>query len=376
MMRIMSIHPSDELYGSDRMFISTVNGLSRRGIEMTVGLPSKGALADLLGPELQWICTARIPRLEKRLMSARGLTFLLFKTPLALVRCFRAVRQARPDVLYVNTIIQPWWLVAAKLARIPSVIHVRESEQNLNRYVGRLLYSPLLLCRNVVFNSSSSQRTAERYVGSRRSFATIYNGKDLSSFLALPWPVPAPPLRLLYVGRISHRKGVDILPWVVDELRQLGIEVTVTLAGDCVEGAEEYLASIHETIRELRLESHFKWLGFLASTETELARCNVVVVPSRQEPFGTVAVEAMAAGRPVVVSDVEGLSEIVSTPQIGLKVAPDDIAAWTAALARLATDRDLSEELGRTARAYALETFGENAYLNSLLGLLETGQPQ
>jgi glycosyltransferase involved in cell wall biosynthesis len=80
-----------------------------------------------------------------------------------------------------------------------------------------------------------------------------------------------------------------------------------------------------------------------------LAEADIVVVPSRWEPFGNVAVEGMLARRPVVASSVQGLTEIVRPGQTGLLVPPDDPAALAAAIATLLGDWPRAKALAAAA---------------------------
>jgi len=92
------------------------------------------------------------------------------------------------------------------------------------------------------------------------------------------------------------------------------------------------------------------------------ARGDVVVVPSRVEPFGNVAVQAMLAGRPVVASRTQGLAEIVKDGETGLLVRPDDPVALADAIAELLDDPARASALAAAGRQDAAERFGAQRY--------------
>ena len=158
---------------------------------------------------------------------------------------------------------------------------------------------------------------------------------------------------ILFVGRLEPRKGIDtFLEAVPDVLRRIpGVRV-VAAGKDDIPGprgtpyAEAFLADpSHADIRD-----RVSFLGVV--DEEHLVRlysaCDVFVAPSRYESFGLIAVEAMRAGKPVIASDVGGLSEIVVPGETGLLVPPGDVAALTAALVEvLRADR---EEMGKAGR--------------------------
>ena len=94
-----------------------------------------------------------------------------------------------------------------------------------------------------------------------------------------------------------------------------------------------------------------QWLGRVPDTRTVYAAAEVIAVPSRQEGQGIVALEAMAAGRPVVASRVGGLAEMLTGGETALLVPPDDPRALAAALGRLRDDPALRARLAANGRA-------------------------
>jgi glycosyltransferase involved in cell wall biosynthesis len=88
----------------------------------------------------------------------------------------------------------------------------------------------------------------------------------------------------------------------------------------------------------------------------ELAEWDILVMPSRTEPFPLAALEAMVMGVPVVAADVDGMPEIVDS-STGILVAREDVSALTAAIVALAQDPGRRAELGAAGRTRATETF-------------------
>jgi glycosyltransferase involved in cell wall biosynthesis len=142
---------------------------------------------------------------------------------------------------------------------------------------------------------------------------------------------------VLFVGALSRHKGLDVLLEAHGRLRR---PVPLVLIGSRWPGMPRVPDGVtvlhdwpHEAVR-------LAW-----------ERCTLGVVPSVwREPFGLVALEAMAAARPVVASDIGGLSEIVAPGETGLLVAPGDAVQLTDAIARLLDDPALRARMGRAAR--------------------------
>jgi glycosyltransferase involved in cell wall biosynthesis len=102
-----------------------------------------------------------------------------------------------------------------------------------------------------------------------------------------------------------------------------------------------------------------------------LAEADIVVVPSRWEPFGNVAVEGMLAGRPVVASSVQGLTKIVRPGHTGLLVPPDDPAALAAAIATLLRDWPRAKALAAAGRQDTRDRFSPTRYQAEIRAVVE-----
>lgn len=135
---------------------------------------------------------------------------------------------------------------------------------------------------------------------------------------------------VLWVGRRVPQKGLDVLL----EAMPRGARLRLVGEGDPVAGRADT-----------------EDLGFLPSALDAMAEADVVVVPSRWEGFGLVALEAMAVGAPVIASAVDGLRDLVGDAAV--LVPPDDPAALRTAIQRVLADADLRARLGARGRERA-----------------------
>jgi len=146
---------------------------------------------------------------------------------------------------------------------------------------------------------------------------------------------------VLFVGRLVYEKGVHVLvnaiPRIIDK-----VNAKFVIVGNGY--MKDQLLSI---VKSMGLEHKVLFAGFLDEADlVKLQKCaDVSVVPSLFEPFGIVALEAMAAQSPVVVSDTGGLSEIVDHDLTGVKVYPNnpDSLAW--GITRVLLDSNYSTSL-------------------------------
>jgi len=180
----------------------------------------------------------------------------------------------------------------------------------------------------------------------------IPNGVEASRFnngrqpQLIPTGVSEDRKTILYVGRIVREKGIFTLLDAFEKLRKQGKDVSLVLVG---EGPlKEDLAK--EVLRR-KLNDRVKLAGFV--DEKKLVSLynssDAFVLPSHYEPFGMVALEAMASRVPVVVSDVGGLSEIVEDGITGVKVPAANPSTLAEGILRVLEDRELSEQLKENA---------------------------
>jgi D-inositol-3-phosphate glycosyltransferase len=159
---------------------------------------------------------------------------------------------------------------------------------------------------------------------------------------------------LLFVGRIQPLKGLDVAVGTLAELDDPGAELVVVGGPSGVDGPDE-LARVLALAEDLGVRDRIRWVEpqphHLLSTWYRAA--DVVLVPSRSESFGLVALEAAACGRPVVAAAVGGLRTIVDDGGTGFLVEGRAPVSYAAAVEKLLTDPDLAAAMGAAAATRA-----------------------
>jgi glycosyltransferase involved in cell wall biosynthesis len=302
---------------------------------------------------------AALRKYEFRRRPFRTILRILADTSFAL----RLLRARRPDILYVNTIICPWWILVGRVVGSAVVVHAREAEPS-RRIVSMLLYAPLLGARRVIVNS---RNTKDVIVKSwRRLYLRthiVYNGFDSSAFAGADAQSrcdQAGSVRIAFVGRLSWRKGLDVL---VDALALVKSETSwhLYVAGESVPGAD-FDERVRRLATERNMDHRVSFLGFVDDVPRLLRQCDVLVVPSRIEPFGNVAVEGQLAGLVVIAADVGGLREIVEHGSTGLVFEPGNAVDLAAAIHSVCQSEGLRVTLGARARESATSRFGQRRY--------------
>lgn len=182
--------------------------------------------------------------------------------------------------------------------------------------------------------------------------AIVPNGIRIRPLVEQPASVPA---FLAFAGRLVPEKGTHILLEALALLPRSLAHVRLRIAGD---GPER--ASLQSLADNLGLGDRVEFLGHLSREDVErtLATATVQVVPSLwAEPFGLVAIEAMARGTPVMVSAAGALAELVEEGRTGYLVPPGDAGALARRLTEVMTAPDGLASVRHEARRVACETF-------------------
>lgn len=211
----------------------------------------------------------------------------------------------------------------------------------------------------------------------------VYHGLN-SDFAALLAEAPAAAgapdgqLRIAAVGRLVEKKGFDLLVAAVRRLRDEGVYVRLTIAGEDGPAGTPLRAQIADlgladvvTVRPTL--SQRELLQLYRDSDVAALACRVVDDGDR-DGIPNVLVEAMAAGLPVVSTAVSGIPELVRDGRTGLLVPPEDPAALTAALRRL-TDPLLRERLAPAGAALVAQEFDGDALAKQLAGLFAGDRP-
>lgn len=160
---------------------------------------------------------------------------------------------------------------------------------------------------------------------------------------------------VFYVGRFDPRKGIETLVRAVglSSLRDV-VPLQLVIGGGSRPGHSDGMERdrIENLVAELGLQAITHFPGRIEDDllPAYYAAADVCVVPSHYEPFGLVAIEAMASGTPVIASDVGGLQFTVESGKTGLLAPPQDAAAFAAALDRILSDPSWRDYLGQLAR--------------------------
>lgn len=273
------------------------------------------------------------------------------------------------NIAHVNTWL-PKRFIPGRLPIVATLHHCVQDEA-LTPYKswGQKLYHRLWVTpmERRVFARAETVAAVSRYSAEcvKRIFGltdvhVIYNGVSPSFLKSVERVEAHRPFRLLFVGSWSRRKGVDLLPAIME---RLGPEYTLHCTGTF--NRSQLKAGPPDNMLEL---------GRIADTNGMIGlyeQSDALLFPTRLEGFGLVAAEAQARGLPVVATRCSSLPEVIEDGVTGLLCPMDDVEAFTKAIRRLASDADLWRAMSRGASRRIARCFNVEQMVDGYLGLYQ-----
>jgi glycosyltransferase involved in cell wall biosynthesis len=232
---------------------------------------------------------------------------------------------------------------AARLARVPVVVHTRHGQRfQASRRATFLFRLATRLADRVVCVSHDSEKLSIEEGLAPGRLCTVWNGIDVSRF-AYRGPQSRGPA--VMVGRLSPEKDVETLlrAMALAVREQPSFQLKIAGNGAC-------LAALKQLTSELSLEQHVHFLGEVRDIPDLLAQASLFVLPSLTEGISLTLLEAMARGLPIVATRVGGNPEIVEEGETGLLVPAKSPAELARAMLDVWGDPERSRNMGLLGR--------------------------
>jgi len=306
-----------------------------------------------------------------------------FSELLSILDLVRIYKKERPDIVHHVTIkpmLYGSW--AAVISGVPGVVnaiaglgHVFVTKGLKATIVKRLVSlayrSALRLKRErVIFQNPEDMDVFQSngLVRPERSVLIRGAGVDLNEFKV--YPEPAGPATILLAGRLLWNKGVGDLREAGALLKEKGIDCRVVLVG--VPDADSPNSVPEDVLKEWVKNGEVEWLGRRDDMPEILAKSNLVVLPTTYgEGVPKILIEAGAAGRAIVASDVAGCREIVKPEVNGILVPPNDVPSLVEAIERLIRNPELRSQMGLRGRELVEREFSEQKVVSETLSIYE-----
>lgn len=268
-------------------------------------------------------------------------------------------RPLEAPLRYDNILTTPRQL-AARLAR---GAHPRRVVRNY------LIHAPLRWVDHIVALSHAEREFLVHLGVDPQRVSVLPNAVDIQAYRDTPPPVATRPPVVLFIGQLVPRKGYDLLARAMPAVLNAAPEARFVFVSHNRRGEAE----LRRIAAAGGVADRLEIIGRVSEPEKIrlLHQAAVVAAPSRYEGFGIPLIEALAAGAPVVTTDVVAGNEIIDHERTGLLVPYGDVAALANALTRLLNDRALGEQLATAGRAEVFARYSAERLAVSLEKLYE-----
>lgn len=347
MIKLLHIIPTLDRAGAEKQLALLACGLPRDEFDVHVCALTRG------GPYERTLREANIP------VTVVGKKFKL--DPFALWKLTRLVRTLRPDLVHT------WMFTANFYGRLAAdwagVALTVASERNVDRWKswGHRLIDRRLARRTdrILANSQGVAAFYERLGIDRSKLRVIYNGiqphKATSgdrAALRRELGIPAEAHVFGFVGRLARQKRVRDIIWATDLLGVIRDDVYFVIVGD-----GPLRDQLVQFARDTKMLDRVLFLGHRSDVPQLLRMMDVLWLASDFEGMPNVVLEAMAAGLPVVATNISGTNELVVEGETGFLVPVGDLAGFARQTRKLIEDKELACRMGRAGQKRALEQF-------------------
>ncbi|HUA98553.1 MAG TPA: glycosyltransferase [Terracidiphilus sp.] len=343
--RVLYVNHTGQLSGAEYVLLNVLRGLDHSRYEPWVLCPAEGGLAEAAWEEgALWL---PLPPLQARFtLRPRAILRSLAQVWRVMRSVRRYVKNLGPDFIHANT-IRAGIVATLGAAGLRKVVlwHVHDSlpRHPLSSIIRLLAWSSR---RTRII--AVSHATAREFCGRlplQCKVRTIHNGVDLARFphkraaistFRKKMSIPDDCFVVCSVGQICARKGIKELIDALATIRLRAPSLHLVIVGKAVFAHEqEYRNSLLQAVRDADLAGRVHFTGELKDVAPALQASDLLVLNSREEPFGLVLIEAMSCGTPVLATRVGGVPEIVTDGANGWLIEPGDSAALSGKLLEL-----------------------------------------
>jgi glycosyltransferase involved in cell wall biosynthesis len=346
---ILYLSSFGNLYGGgQKSLFYLVTNLDKSQFIPYVILPSEGSLANKLRGYGIEVAILKLPRI---------MNVNIPENVNALLKFMRLCRSYEIDLIHTDGPRNTFYAgLVARIKHIPLVWHVRASNKDrYDRFLYRLSSKIILV--------ADSLRSRFDWISRDDKLVTIYNGVDLSEITSCKhilsireqYAIDGKDLLISSVARVERLKGQKYIIEACGLLKDKLKDFALLLVGDITDVS--YRRECEERASELGIGDCLIFTGYRDNVYQILNETDIFVLPSLFEAFPRSVIEAMGAGKPVIVTDVGGCREAVEDQVSGFVVPAGNAEAMADTIHVLATNSNLRLTIGRMAKARAEKMF-------------------
>lgn len=352
MIKILLIHSSAELYGSDRSLLNIIRHIDKNKYEIHVMLPCEGPLAvEIRKIEKTKIEIYDVAVLRRKNLSIKGGISYFMQCRKSIKYISEFIDRQRIDIVYTNTAVIFPGAIAAKKRKIKSVWHIREIITNKleNRIISFVMnkYADIIIANSRATGSSLKIKDSKVRV--------VYNAVEIEGDTD---KIPQDKTIVAMAGRINRWKGQKLFVDAAELVHRAAPDVLFWIAGDVYIGENYIKEDLTDYIEKKGLKDSVILLGQVNDMSSFYKSIDIFVLPSvKPEPFGLVIIEAMSYGIPVIATNHGGPTEIIDNGINGYLVDYEEPEQMAERIIEMIGNDNKRKQIGEAGRSKRLDSF-------------------
>ena len=357
MKKIAVFHPSNELYGADRIMVLATKAMAT--YQPIIYLPKNGPLTGFIKKEIPnavVVILEEMPIISRAIFTPKGI-FNTTKKYLKFRRYFANEMQVHQfKKIYVNTLACSFILPALRSFSVPIITHVHEILEH-PKVAAKITAKLAFKYSHTVISVSQAVQNNLHLLSKKRKAKSIVVHNGIPAVELKMAPVNNS-LSFYLFGRIKPEKGQWYLMEALKIIPKIELEgITFNLVGGTLAGKEQLKLDLENKIDSYGLKKHVHLKGFTADISESLAQADVCLIPSlMKDPFPTTVLEAMSVGKAIIATDTGGAKEAIKHNESGFIIPPNSPIAFAQIIRKLIRNRALIQKMGANAQG----TFNEN----------------
>lgn len=327
--------------GSERLLVDTVKGFNEKKLGIRNSVVVMNNIVDKkLKAEICAYCS-NVYFLE-RPQGKKNLKYLF--------QLNRIINKNNIEVIHAHNFGSKHWSILCKIIKPKLKLVYTFHDTKLKDFNSKIYLHNLFIDKSIAISKAVYNKAKESGI---RKAEVIFNGVDVSKFRSKIPLQCSERNAIINVSRLVYeKKGQDVLIKAVNECVKRGVKLHCSFVGQkdgyCT-ASYEYLKKL---VQDLKLGEYINFLGSRGDVDVLLKNSDIFVLPSRFEGFGLAILEAMAAGVPVVASNIEGPAEIIEDNINGLLFEKENYMELSEKIEYLLQNKKIRDKLSENAYNY------------------------
>lgn len=379
--KVLFVSHSSGMGGAERSLLLLLKNIDRKHFEPIVILPCPGPLKekiDNLDIKIYEVWSPWWVKLQVgEARFGRRIIKEIIQEIIAVFRLCRIVSKEKVAVIYTNTIVKFSGAITAFITKRPHIWHIREilpGNPDLQFFMPhRILFTFISKSTDKIIANSKATKSQFQGMNTNNKLRVIYNAQERNesdkhnSLNCINGVEPADWL-VAVVGTLQKRKAQDDAIRAVKIAEKVITNIKLLLIGDGQKEHKDYLKNL---CSELNISERIVFTGYRNDVPQILSRCKILLMPSWNEPFGRVIIEAMAAGIPVVGTNGGGAKEIIQEGITGYLVSPKTPSEMAEKMIYLFRNPNVAKRLGINGKKIVAEKFSVSNYVHGIEKVLK-----